>query len=508
MNEELKHIDDYFKNSLDAYEVNPPKGIWNIIEEDLNKSEKKHKFLVFYQVAAAITFLIILGTGYLYYNKLNKSVITENKQIILKEAQNNQSAIISKNDQSNLLSAENQLSENPTLIKSNSTSSKNVISEEMQSDYIANNNLVLNENKNEEKISLLTPLQYKIRNSAITNNKIHLSEQYIKAKLNEMFNNYEEENIAYDNSTVWEIGGQFSPMIAKRDIKEKQADIYSYSNTLNESEMLAYSGGINVNINTDKRFSIQSGIYYSHMGQQINDIGVYSYGSDAELSVVENYRNSGKINTSSGQLQTEPGTNYFVDNNQAFDYADPGRTDNTTEISYDLFPEENTSPDQPKYNGLVINDRVINAVKNYSDDQFVNISSLDQSINQTQLNPSGNLIKTYGYIEIPIILKYKVIESKLDINVLGGISTDILISNQLFYYTVDDQRNSIPETTDFSTLNYSSIVGLGFDYPILNNFTLNFEPSFKYFINSINNDEFISSHPYTFAFFTGIRYKF
>ena len=367
-------------------------------------------------------------------------------------------------------------------------------------------NTFLLADRESEDIEQLQPLTTKIEN--LYHSNIHISDQFIASQLNEMFYAYETDYENYKSNTEWSIGGQFSPMIARRDVREKEAYLNAY-NIADETELLAYSGGINVEIETDKRLSIQSGIYFSRMGQQINNIGVYSSYQN-RYSTIENYQNSGIINTSSGQLQTEPGTNYYVDKSYQQDnnIDEPSSSDALDgNFEYRTNLDEEPIPGDPSN---IINNRVSSAVVNYVEhDANIGYEAINESIDQTrQLNPSNTLNKTFEYIEVPIILKYKVIESKIDIHVLGGMSTNFLINNRLYYNTIDGKRNSIPEATDFSRFNYSSIVGLGFEYPIVSNLLLNFEPSFKYFINSINNDNYINSHPYSFAFFSGLSYKF
>ncbi len=58
---------------------------------------------------------------------------------------------------------------------------------------------------------------------------------------------------------------------------------------------------------------------------------------------------------------------------------------------------------------------------------------------------------------------------------------------------------------------YSSAahLGMGMEYSITNNLSFNFEPTFRYYLNSFNNLAGMSSlHPYTFGVFSGLSYKF
>jgi hypothetical protein len=52
------------------------------------------------------------------------------------------------------------------------------------------------------------------------------------------------------------------------------------------------------------------------------------------------------------------------------------------------------------------------------------------------------------------------------------------------------------------------IIGLGLEYPFSGDFTINVEPRFNYYLNSVDKTHEIKVHPYAFGIFTGVRYTF
>jgi hypothetical protein len=68
----------------------------------------------------------------------------------------------------------------------------------------------------------------------------------------------------------WSIGGQAGPQYSYRDVSVNP----DYQNSQNydqfEDGMLAFAGGVNVQLKAAKRFSIQSGVYYSKIGQEVS----------------------------------------------------------------------------------------------------------------------------------------------------------------------------------------------------------------------------------------------
>lgn len=119
---------------------------------------------------------------------------------------------------------------------------------------------------------------------------------------------------------------------------------------------------------------------------------------------------------------------------------------------------------------------------------------------------NSDLIQNFDFLEVPLIVKYKMIDSKkVDVNLMGGIGTNILVGNRVF---ISDENglHKIGETQNINPLNYRSTLGFGVEYTLTERFELNLEPQFKYSINSVNADVYY--RPYSFAIFTGLNYKF
>jgi len=120
---------------------------------------------------------------------------------------------------------------------------------------------------------------------------------------------------------------------------------------------------------------------------------------------------------------------------------------------------------------------------------------------------SANLLQSMDFLELPLMLRYKLIDRKVGFHILGGISTSVLVANKL----VLEDPSGIQDygtTSGLTTFNYSGTLGLGLDYSLSKKIQLNLEPAFKYYLNSINSSGNIESHPYSFGIYTGMRYTF
>ncbi len=255
------------------------------------------------------------------------------------------------------------------------------------------------------------------------------------------------------NKNRWAIGTQVSPMYSYRSL-ETQNESMALADNFNQSESgtMAYSGGVNVNYSPLKRLSLQSGVYYSRYGMNVDNAYVFENLTADAGSNTKFY----SINNSSGTID--------IENNPSVDY-------------------------------------VTNKGDRKNHMNFADVSETDLQVN------SGEIIQSFEYIEVPLILRYRLIDRKIGFNFLGGLSTNLLVGSNTYYHGNGD-REKIGKTTDIKPFNYSSIVGLGLDYAISQHLNINLEPTFRYYLNSINQSSVIRSYPYSIGIFTGLRYNF
>jgi hypothetical protein len=117
-----------------------------------------------------------------------------------------------------------------------------------------------------------------------------------------------------------------------------------------------------------------------------------------------------------------------------------------------------------------------------------------------------SLVQQFGFIEIPFILKYKILSKRLDIYLLGGLNANILINNHVFIG--QNNNKSVGYTDGINSLIYKSTLGLSFEYPISNNFYLNLSPIIKHQLNPINKNSSSNTRTSFFEYKTGISYRF
>ncbi len=267
----------------------------------------------------------------------------------------------------------------------------------------------------------------------------------------------ENGHAGYDK---WAVGGQFSPVYSYRNLDAGTQAAYT-TGFYNEREngIVSYAGGVNLNYFPAKRLSLQSGLYYSRMGMKV--------GNSYLASAVDQYRQP-----------DIPGTPLALANSSGRVELGPDQKDVT--ISDSPPPEDFGGWDNATTSG---------------------------EVNNKQEVRDGEVLQHFEYLEVPLLVRYRLVDRRMGLNLLGGLSTNFLVGSNV-YFQEGGEREQIGTTGDLKPVNYSSVVGLGLQYSINRNFHINMEPTFRYYLNSINTLTGVGSHPYSLGFFTGISYSF
>ncbi len=250
----------------------------------------------------------------------------------------------------------------------------------------------------------------------------------------------------------WMVGARISPTYLSTNLKADNKILSDQQGE--ESALLSYTGGLSVVYSVGNRLSLQTGIYYSSLGRQVSDIRSYSgYAGYAESK-------GGKIfgvATTSGTIASTNRDIYLVDQTG-------NRISSTTSVN-------NFDPDK------------------------------------AGLNPFGSSLRqNFEYIEVPFMLSYKLIDKKVDFNIMGGMSYSLLLDNEV-YAVSDGSVIPIGSMEDLAGILLSSSFGMSMNYSLSDNFSLNLEPSIRYFLNS-DGTLSASNNPFTFGIFSGVYYKF
>jgi hypothetical protein len=223
-----------------------------------------------------------------------------------------------------------------------------------------------------------------------------------------------------------------------------------------EQPIVSYAGGVALSYKVNRRLSVQSGLYYSSYGNELS--GISSFGGFQNYDQVKGNSNF-EVRTTNGTVYTNNSDVYLVDN--------------------------------------LSDSRIVGYIDNNTfDPSKASLEYLDNSLRQ-------NL----SYLELPIILRYKLVDKTFDFNIIGGLSSNLLVDNSV-YASMNSGKYEVGKTDGLNQVSFSSSLGMGMEYSFSKNLSLNLEPTFRYYLNPFNSVEGIRVHPYSFGIFSGISYKF
>lgn len=499
MKEEFNNIDNLFKRQVKDFSPDVPDGAWENIAMALANTGKSKKMpLFFWKIAAGVALLLgsaTLGT-YLFIHKPNAGQIAEQTNIessrealnqdnneniigIPKETASGANAINSsgseisdnysnkaesKSNKKEIIAFNTDIKSNPKnnipALKDNAEFNSDLTADKalnQQDSYTGNNNLT---SENNEKSDQIANKEAEDKNDTDVVSEIQKENNNSQ---NFVWQNEDDAVIVKEKKeNLWSIGGQAGPQYTYRTISsEINAQELLDMSDRDESGTIAYAAGVHVEYKPARRFSIQSGIYYS------------KYSTEGPVT----------INVPSNNFDSENPTS-------SIDRV------NTNELIV-KFP--NASVDVGEAN-------TVNVAKSNSNVYGTPTTNLNELIYTEDVPEYTTSVRNYEYIEIPVIARYAIIDRKINLDILGGISTNVLINNNIeIDFPVDLPTNY--ESKNINTLNYSSTLGLGFGYDITKNISLSFEPQFKYFLSSQSYSR-NNVRPYSLGVYSGIKYLF
>ena len=473
-----ENIDRIFREGLKNFEVAPPSEVWEGVKQ-ARTYKKKGILPIFRYAAAAVAMLLIVGSLYTIINKSKpgESVaenLKDEKTLVQKDLQKDAplptqsitSARKENNKSADKVMQKNMIAEKPFKAETQSNivkpefedilSDKVVQTREPVNTRKKTNTLLLAENYNQIESKNLS--SFVDGKSIIINSKIAYSNKELPVIFD--FAN-EAIDPEIENNGGWSVGAKFSPLYTSRNITMSKPGNFKemYNNV--EEGTIAFSGGFNFKYKPADRISIHTGLFYSRMGQKVTDLVAY----DVPPYIASTLPDDGK------------GSNNIVFSSSF----------GTVVVPDDLYIKDMTIA------RVIYNEKY--SLENFDPDKF-GLEGFDAEISQS-----------FEYIEIPLLISYKVIDRVIDFQLLGGVSTNLLVGNNVSA-EFDGQRISLGKTTDISKFNYSSIVGFGIEYGFSDQLSFSIEPTFKYYLNSFSSGTRLHVHPFSIGLFSGVSYKF
>ena len=550
--EKDNNLDQGFRDAFADFEAAPSGQVWENIEKELvtKKAEKYKKRAGIFQWLAAASLILAISSFTLYLiNKQETKKIVENKQQNKIETTNNTQNLKSDDKEKNIdaknLNKEKYsggMKESHREIKDNkqamvdqqgsiaSSSERSSISKKqisyvngqekslinesfasskeepfLQNDLLAdnkvNNNVekysadeTLSNTKNDlldNNVMTSLPSEKPVQESSIPQPEILLTQNQEKVtdnlpilstkenaedKVNDstkIKNNTSLAALASDNvkhklKSKWSFGVVFSPDYSYRLLAANSSDGNGFKNDFNKNEthVFTFSAGGKITYNLSDKWSISSGIYYAVKGQTTNV-------ADNNQEVVDTTKNLIYYSSSLGT------------------YSSPNNTLQQLQVS--------------------------TSVKSKSSSSLVYLSAADMKETVIAMNYNYTSREKLEFLEIPLLIKYNLVNKRFNFYALAGISTNVLLNARSYVHNIirDKQTNEMYNDDNVaSTVSHFRLIhgglsfGFGFQYKIIPKLSIGVEPSFRAAITPINKNSSISTFPFVIGIGTSVNYHF
>jgi hypothetical protein len=119
---------------------------------------------------------------------------------------------------------------------------------------------------------------------------------------------------------------------------------------------------------------------------------------------------------------------------------------------------------------------------------------------------NGNITQNYGYIEIPIELKYNLSHSEsFKTGIVTGFSSLLLNKNNILLNS--ENLSTSGKASNLNTFNFSGNLGFDFNYLLNKNWALHLNPMVKIQLNTFNENA-NNFAPFYIGIYSGVTYKF
>lgn len=495
MSDYHQNIDKLIQQKLKGHKVKAPANAWSKLQSDLHQPAKRGYFWLSRAAAAAILLMIAFGGGYFYsdLNRQDDGKIAELPAVEKSQTIQNPSSqttdFIEKEDVGQLSIDKNNTAEqaddsstyqikpptNNQLIVTSPVSPLNpdddkillaeaVVEDDKETNLLPDENdaesastidspqnVVIEHGEavaenNEKKVE--SPVEDNQIDEIITSDEIPvMSDEMLHQMLISGDDEFAEVNIPDAKQALngkWKIGGGVSP-------------VYSYR-TINGASIEIPDETVDIGYFND------------------NENGLTTIGGGISLEYMFNDR----LSMGSGMYMSRIGQQ----NSEVLAYNDPESSN-----MYKLTTSTGTVTVNPTKFESVIVEQAASAKE----------SPGDYTVN-------GSFVQNLDYLEVPLVLKYKVLDKKFSVNVSGGLSPGILVNNSS-YFEFEGEKLQTGTTENIDPFIYNSVLGIGLEYAISRKFFINMEPSFKYSLAPVNSNNGIEYHPYSISWFTGISYK-
>lgn len=507
-----KNLDNIFQEKFDEFSDAPTEKVWKSIEASLNKKKKNRKVIPIWWklggIAAALAIGLFLINPFKENGYETNTIITDVEKV--KEEQNEKDNPL---DQSPLSSTpqvvESEKSDDPENNQTNGFDSNSDPKKKSEPQSINNKNANLVENDiGQKSLNELKPKSTQLvanknvddiegSDDILVDDKEHDKENAIavsesaSSSDNKAVNKIAVQSVN-ENQAIENVLENNEEAIVKLSTEDSEEKIEDGKKSIFD-EIAEQEEELEVTETSKSKWSAGPSIapvYFSAIGDGSPVSSIFvpnSKSGDVNLSygLAVSYEISKKLSIKTGIHKVDYGydTN-DVEFSSTFTGFGDGQINN---IDYSLASRN-----------------IVVESKATSRNAFTENAALDVAAQDPSL--LGVMAQQFGYLEIPLELNYALIDRKIGLNLIGGLSSLFLVDNSVTL-TSGELITEIGEANNVNNVNFSTNIGFGVNYKFSPKVRLNIEPVFKYQLNTFS-DTSGDFQPFTIGVYSGLNFKF
>jgi hypothetical protein len=440
-------FEDQWKDALNDASQIPPPEIWDRVEAELEK-KKRAGFLVWKNpfLLSSMAAALVLVLGILFYNSKDLRTLTQNKQgtpqsdKIGEDNASHQANEIGLSTKT--LGNENDGVTRPALavVSAEKFSRKKMTSSEMKSSVYSS----MPQESSESILSVLTTSQ----------------------KMEDNYGTIKEGNLEkLSGIQMEEYAVTFQKTAQYLEVNNSEAELISKKEKNGWFGVIASNAPFNPNFSTP-------GFQQQAASALVNSKDIFIQGGLNSNSP----GNSGEyLNANRSDAQS----NFRI--GSAISYGVGFGKKLKKRFSIESGVRLTTAQTSHVYNVYTI-DKITGEYNSFSLSNYALSSDLSEK--DVLISVNGSSLVRYHFLSIPVLLNYNVLNlGKFNVNAVGGLSSEILLSGSVSHPKDTDQRFNAGDS-NFRAINLAGLGGLKLSYSLTRHLDLNLGSTYQHFLNS------------------------
>ena len=551
---ENKNIERLFQEKFKDFEALPPQDSWDIIASRFNEKKKKRRVVpIWFQFTGVAASLFLIGTLIWNFSGDSNSTETPNSNNVIvntedsKDSENNFN-VASPNDEAIVYDSEsNEKNLENTTKNSGSGLNQKLIDEQLVNSKLKDNfkskNGLVSKSKLENEINLdsnqkggkkskyntkkKSSSNLNSENTLIANTEKNKAKGKSKSKSNQ--NNSNFENLHNNNNVIANTNTNQN-LINKEKVDALFKNKTSTTETVNTYDDSKEKQTNNSDVVVSNQIITQDSTLVAEVSKETNPLEELLKEKESGKNEDEKEEKKGKwaISTNASPVyfnslaQGSSIDEQFDSNSKNYATTLSFGITGSYEVNQKLSVRRGVNNISLSYNtnDIIFGAKIRGAESNIPSiarnenaanmvfsSKLNNVETLSGDIENVVIeNNVGALQQNISYIEVPLELSYKLLDKKFGIEVIGGMSTLFLNQNNISL-VANGLEMEVGRANNLNNIHFSSNVGLGFRYNFWNSFNANFQPMFKYQINTFSENSG-NFRPYFIGLYTGISFSF